>query len=46
MEKKEVKYFDKESALNAVKKDGSEIRYVSKELRNDNEVVLAAVQNH
>ena len=35
--------FDKIKALNTVKRDGSKLAYISPELQNDKDVVLAAV---
>jgi len=40
----EVRYRDKATALQAVERDGRDLRFASKELRGDKEVVLQAVR--
>jgi len=40
----EVRYCDKATALQAVERDGRDLRFASKELRGDKEVVLQAVR--
>ena len=45
MSSSEDNYDNKEYLLAAVKKDGRELRFASQDLRNDKDVVLAAIIN-